>query len=282
LLWPLAAAAILLVGGLGTVAGAAVGAHPGQLLYGVHRLEQGAWADVANSPDERVQLHLRYSQEALDAFDAAVAHHADASTIRDALTTFEQEEQAAATEIAALPASDDRTALIGELGALRTCGQQQLHAALPALDWLLRADVTSALGQLGADVLHLTHASITGTSHDGLYIWIVTITGSGFAPGAILLIDDRPMGTVDSWSPTTLVAQIPGDQLGTGLHAVGIGNPDGTASLVTSVASSGGREGHGGSGGSGGGGNGSGDGTHTPWEFKWVQQGERFEWRRWF
>lgn len=254
-----AAAAVLFIIGSSALAAAALAAGPGQALYGMHRLEQGAWTDLATSPDERVRLHLQYAQEALGGFDTAVAQHANSQADRDALATFEQESQAAADGIASLPASDTRTALAAQLATLRGRAEQELLAALPKLDWSLRADVTVAIGQLGVSVPHVTQAAISGTSHDGNYLWTVTVTGSGFAPDAVLLIDGRPIGTVISRSTTSLVVQINGNQLSDGTYTVGVGNPDGTASIVTGITSSRAADDHGGSGGSGGGSSGGGD-----------------------
>jgi hypothetical protein len=257
LLWQSLAAAVLLLSAIGAFVAASAGARPGQPLYGMHRLEQGVWADLASQPDERVRLHIQYAREALDAFDAAVAQHAGEPAVRDALATFAQEARAAETSLAALPDTDGRDMLSLQFAALRDRGQQHLHTALPELDWLLREDVTAELDRLGASVLHIAHASIAGASHDGRYLWIVTITGSGFAPDALVLVDGRPMGTIASWSPTVLVAQIPGDQLSGGAHTIGVGNPDDTASIVTSIVTRAAPDDHGGSGGSGGG-----DGSH--------------------
>jgi hypothetical protein len=253
------AAAALLIAGLGALAAAAAAAGPGQPLYGVHRVEQSVWTDLANSPEERVRLHLQYAQQAIDDFDAAVVGHAGDQADRDALSTYDQELQAAAAGIAELPASDARDELAAQLASLRARGQRDLRAALPALEWPLRVDVTSALGQLGVGVPHIAQAIISGASHDGSYLWTVIVNGSGFAPDAVVLIDGRPMGTVISRSPTRLVAQIGANQLGDGVHAVGVGNPDGTASVVKGIASSRTPDDHGGSDGGSGGSDGGGD-----------------------
>lgn len=252
------AAAVLLIVGSGVLAAAALGAGPGQPLYGVHRLEQGAWTTLATSPDERVRLHVQYAQEALNAFDAAVAQHASDQADRDALTTFEQEMQAAADGIAGLPAGNSRTALTAQLASLHTRGEQDLLAALPKLDWALRAEVTVAIGQLGVSVPHVNQASIAGANHNGNYVWTVTVTGSGFAPGAVLLIDGRPVGTAVSHSSTQLVVQVDSNQLSDGVHTVGVGNPDGTVSIVSGINSHRVPDDHGGSSGSGGSSSGSG------------------------
>jgi hypothetical protein len=261
LLWPAVAAAVFLLVGTAAIAAVAMDARPGQLLYGVHRLEQTITTDLTTSPAERVRLHLSYAQQALEAFLTDVAQHASERADQEALMAFEQEEQAAQTGLAGLPASAAREALVAQLAALRQRGQADLYGTLPALDWPMRADVTVALGQLGARVPHLGQASLTGVTQNGTYIWLVTVTGSGFASKAVVLIDGQPMGTVVVQSPTRLVAQIPGAQLQAGSYSVGVGNPDDTATLVTGVQSGGVPDDHGGSGGHDGGGSGSNGGS---------------------
>jgi hypothetical protein len=77
-------------------------------------------------------------------------------------------------------------------------------------------------------------AGVRASSQTG-YVWTVTITGSGFQNGAILLLRQRPAGQVVSVTPTRLVAQliIGDDSLP---HDIGVGNPDNTAATTSQVA----------------------------------------------
>jgi hypothetical protein len=77
-------------------------------------------------------------------------------------------------------------------------------------------------------------ADVRVSSQSG-YVWTVTITGSGFQNGAILLLRQRPAGQVVSVTPTRLVAQltIGDDSLP---HDIGVGNPDYTAATTSQVA----------------------------------------------
>ncbi len=258
-----AVAALLIVGmGIGTLAVAVAHAAPGQPLYAILRIEQEIRSKLATSPAERVRLHLRYAQDALAAFDTAVGSRSGEQAYRDALATFADEERAASAELAGVPSGAERDALVAQLGMLRDRWRHDLRAALPssALSWSVRADATQILGQLGDTVPAVAHASIAGSSHDGAYTWTITIQGSGFAPGAVLLVDGQSTGTIVSHSATMIVAQVAGSALRDGSYSVGVGNPDGTTALVANVATNrsgddhGGDSGHGGHGGDDGGG----------------------------
>lgn len=216
-------------------------------------------SELSNDADRRVRVHLQNAQQALDAFDTAVAQHDGAPGVNAALATFTQQEQAAAAGVAALPAGDERDALAAQLAALRDRAQHDLRSALIGLNWATRAEVTAVLRTLGEAAPWVTQATITGTTIDGNYIWIITINGADFSPSALLLIDGQPTGTIVSQSPTTLDARIPGNLLSAGAHTIGVGNPDDTASIVSSMTSAA-QDDHGGSSDGGGGHDGSGSG----------------------
>lgn len=244
LLWrSAAAAAVLLVLGASILAAAAASAAPGQPLYGLHRFEQGIRADLSGNQADRVRLHLQYAQDALGAFDAAVTQRSGDAAYDAALSTFTEEERSASEALAGLPSGEERDALAAQLAALHEHGRHDLRAALPALDWSARVITTTALAQIGDSVPQIAQTSVTGVRADGNYTWTVTIRGAGFAPGAVLLVDGRPLGTIISLSPTTLVAQLSGNQLPNGSHTFGVGNPDGTAAVVTQITSAAGQDG---------------------------------------
>ena len=96
-----------------------------------------------------------------------------------------------------------------------------------ACDWADRVMTTLALGGLGVSVPQVTSATLD-TSHDGT--WRITLTGTGFEQGAMLLADGRSAGTVISLSTEFLIADL---QVRGGLPAaLGVGNPDGTAAAT--------------------------------------------------
>jgi hypothetical protein len=74
-------------------------------------------------------------------------------------------------------------------------------------------------------------------SDDDQNLWRITVSGSGFAPGAVLLVNGQPAGTIISNTPTTLVAQITGDDSSSVPSAIGVANPDDTAAETSSINS---------------------------------------------
>jgi hypothetical protein len=252
--------------GTGSVAVAAANAAPGQALYAVRRVEQDVRTTLASNPAERVRLHLQYAQDALTAFDTAVASRSGEGADRDALATFAEEEQEASAELDNLPAGTERAILAAEVAALRGRGRQDVHAALASvtMSWPLRADATHVLNQLGESVLAVAHATISGSSQHGAYLWTISIEGSGFASDAVVLVDDQPTGTIVSRSSTKLVAQVAEAALRDGMHTIGVSNPDGTVALLSNVATNRATDDHGGGQGGHGSDDGGGTGSPTP------------------
>jgi hypothetical protein len=212
-------------------------ASPGSALYTVRRWQEDARSNLANSDAERAQLHLQYATDALDALDAAVAQH-DAIAYREALGRFTDELGQATAALAQVPSGADHDSLSASLDALRTRAQSDLRLALPSLSWSLRIATTSALGGAGETVLTVTRVSGVRSGSYGTRLWTLTISGSGFQNGAVLLVDGRPTGHVITITPTRIVAQLAGGgQEDAITHRIGVGNPDGTAatSQVTEI-----------------------------------------------
>jgi hypothetical protein len=105
------------------------------------------------------------------------------------------------------------------------------------LDWPGRITTTSALGSLGEPAPTLTQVSGVRSSVPGGHIWTITITGSGFQNGAILLVRQRPAGHVVSVTSTRMVAQLTAGEDNSLPHDIGVGNPDNTAATTTHVVS---------------------------------------------
>lgn len=235
LLWPAIAAALLLTIGLSAFTAAAE-ADPGSPLYGLRLWEQNIKVDLASSAADRTTLHLGYAQDALSALRAATARHDLGSTFDDALATFRDEMRSAATNLDSVPAGGVRDDLSGQLERLRTQGREDLRTALAILPWPERVATTTVLGEIGDNVLSATWASMR-YSELGQHVWRITVTGSGFQQGAVLLVNGRPAGIVVSVTPTTLVAQLLGDDSDPLPDSIGVANPDNTAAVTTSVTS---------------------------------------------
>src|SRR5262249_4641488 len=150
-------------------------------------------------------------------------------TYSDALGTLHDETVAAADALRDVPAGQEHTSLAKQLDDLQTRGRASLRASLPSLSWRNRSLVTTALAELGENVSHITSATLTRVDQDGHFAWRVTITGSGFQRGAVLLVNGSPAGTVVSVTPTQLVAQLPDSAVEDDPRSLGVGNPDRTA-----------------------------------------------------
>ena len=233
LLWSAVAAALLVAIGATTLTAAAA-AGPGTPLYGLHRWEQNVQVSMASDPATRTRLHLRYAQDALAALNAAVTQHQTDATYDDALATFHDEMNAALSNLHAVSTGSGRDALEASVAQLRAQGSSDLRGALASLPWPRRVATTTVLYNLGNNALTVTHADLVYSS-GGQHLWTVTVTGSGFQSGAVLLVNGQPEGTVTSVSPSALVAQLPGDDSSPSPGTIGVGNPDDTASVTSSI-----------------------------------------------
>jgi hypothetical protein len=210
---------------------------------------------------DSVRAHLQQAQDALVEFNQAVNQRLGDQAYQTALKHLADEETKASADLSKLPADTTRTTLAAQLTALRERGRQDLRAALPILGWSVRALVTSVLDTLGDAVPKIGQTAVLGAVGHDSYVWTITVEGSGFAPGAILLVDNQPTGVTILVSATKLVAQVSSASLADGSHQVSVGNPDGTvadggAITLTRPDDHGGHGG--GSGGSSGGSGGSG------------------------
>jgi hypothetical protein len=235
LLGPALAAALLLALGTATFTAVAA-AGPGSPLYGLHRWEQGVQLSMAGSAADRTRLHLTYAQNALTALNAAVAQHDTGTAYDDALATFRDEMGAAATDLDSVPAGSDHDALAAQLTQVRGQGRADLRTALAVLPWLQRVTTTTVLAALGDTVPRVTQVDMVYSGH-GQHLWQITVAGSGFQQGAVLLVNGQPAGTVTSVTATTLVAQMSGDDSAPLPGSVGVANPDNTAALTSAISS---------------------------------------------
>jgi hypothetical protein len=233
-IWTSLAAAVILSLCVATFALAA-NANPGGPLYALRGWQEDARANLATSAADRARSHLQYATDALDALDAAVAQHASTDAYHEALSRFTDELQQAADALAQVPAGTDRDTLTAQLEDLRTRGRSDLRAGLPALGWPARIETTSALGALGESVVVVRQVTGVRSGSLATHTWTLTITGSGFQSGAILLVRERPAGQVLSVTPTRVTAQFTGGEEDGLPHDIGVGNPDGTAATAGQV-----------------------------------------------
>jgi hypothetical protein len=247
------------------VFGAAQAAGPDSPLYGVHRWQEGIQAQFSQSQADRTSLHLQFANEALLALNSAV-QSGDGAAYSTALATLRSETAAAVMALAGVPPGADHDALSTRLDDLRQRTRDDLGAALPHLGWSSRLSTTAALADLGVMVPHITTVTVTRVESDSHassdsssesssggdggrdsqgHGWQIVVTGSGFAPGALVVVDGQPVGTPVSASGMQLVALV-SDDVGARAQSVGVLNPDDTAAATSAITrhNGGGDDGH--------------------------------------
>ncbi|HEV8194693.1 MAG TPA: hypothetical protein VGP82_24840 [Ktedonobacterales bacterium] len=227
----MAAAALLLIVCASALTTAAASAGPGSLLFGLHRVEQNVRVQLASSQGDRIRLHLSYADEALSQLNAAVAQQAGDPAYSSALATFLMEQRAAVEGLLTLTAGAERNELSTELTDLRLRAQGDLHAALHVIGWPDRLITTQALGELGETVVVVRDVKVTHLNGQNVHLVRLVVSGSGFAPAAVVMVDGRQVGTVTSATATQLVVEIDATALHAPLRVIGVSNPDGTAAL---------------------------------------------------
>lgn len=272
----LAMAAVLALAcvGLGVAANSSL---PGDPLYGVKHFEQQIALASAGSEADRARLQITQLQGALADLKAEVNDGYSDDDIRQALTMVATQTRDSQSAAAALPAGAERAAVEQSLDETLRSERAALYQLLAPVDWSLRVAFTQQLGVLGAPVPTLAQVTVNHGSNNTLTL---TLTGTNFAPGAIVVINGRPRGVVSQNTSTELVAQINASDWPGGTYTVGVLNPDSTAAQLalrnddqhdgsgggdhgdhgtpSPSSTPGSGDGHGGDGGSGG--SGSGDG----------------------
>jgi hypothetical protein len=246
-LWPLVAAASLaLVVGVGTVTVAAADAGPGSLLYAMHRWEQGVQVQLASTAADRAQLHLENAQDALDALNTAVAKREGDPAYSDALATLTAEDQAAVTTVAALPPGTQHNSLTAQLNSLHQEEIPDLFATLPVIGWQDQLATTRALGNLGAAIPRVTSVTLQQMGTGGSHGWKVTITGSGFEPGAELVgRGGTVVGQIIAGGPSQLIVDITDSERHLLAKDAGVRNPDSTTAALVPLTEVSPRQGSG-------------------------------------
>jgi hypothetical protein len=237
--WAAVAACLMLGMAVGALTASA---HPGAPFYSLRKIVEGLNGDQAATARDNLQR----ARAALAAFNAAASQGNDAGALT-ALDQLTQADRQAADAIAQVSDSNQQAALQSQLDSLRAEETAGLRAGLANLDWPTRIAVTSALRGLHETALTVTAARIKGAtqgdSGDGSKrappsgSVTVTVSGGGFIPGAILLLDGRPAGVVDSVTPQTVTAHLPAAALNADVKSIGVGEPDGSAASTTHIES---------------------------------------------
>lgn len=180
----------------------------------------------AANPQNRINDTIRQLHNALINLDAMVNDRRDDQAIQQALTSVSTSTIDCQKAVAALPAGSERETAQQNLNGVLAEENQTLRNLLNHVDWPLRLDFTQQLGVLGDSVPEITHGTIHIQSNG---TFLITLTGTHFAPHAELIVDGRAMGIVTQSTPWQMVAVISGSNWSSGTHDFGILNPDGTA-----------------------------------------------------
>jgi hypothetical protein len=227
----------------------ALSAHtlPGGSLSGPRHVGNQATSPVLNnSPQSQVNSDILLLRNALADLRTAVNNQSSDAVIQMALQTVAARSHDCQNAVKAVPGGPDHDTAQQNLNAVLTEEEQTVRQLLTQVDWAMRLLFTQQLGFLGDPVPTITHVSIH-TQSNGTYL--VTLTGTHFAPQARLMFKGQPDGTVSQATPEQLVAIIHSSQGLPDTHAFGVLNPDGTAAQLVRT----------------GGGDHNGSGTSTPY-----------------
>lgn len=213
--------AFCLLGVIGVVGAEA--SNPGNLFYGVKRFEQSIRLTFS-SPADRVRLHISYAQDDLDQLQQSSVIE-DENVYLQTLSYLDQETGAASGGLADLPGGSDRDQLTQALAHLVASEQQTLRSLLRQLSLTERLATTTELGKLGAPVPLIRSITVTFIDEGRAR---VVIDGSGFEPGAALLLDGQSVPATLEITPNEIKATL---ALSADMRpaALGVSNPDGTA-----------------------------------------------------
>lgn len=223
----MAAALLLLCVGTFTVAAQSL---PGDPLYGLKQLAYEVRLNFASDQQDRAELEISQLQSGLADLNTVISQQRGDAAIQQALETVAAQTRNSQVAVAAVPAGAGQAAVQRDLAGALAEEEQMLHSKLARVDWPLRLAFTQQLGALGEAIPTLT--SVTSEPQSNSTITI-TLTGTNFAPGALLTINGVAKGSVSKNTPTTLVVILNASDWPMGQIAVGVLNPDGTAAQIT-------------------------------------------------
>jgi hypothetical protein len=203
---------------------------PGDALYGLKQAEEQFTLDFSNSPQDRVNAQINQLHSTLADLNTVVNAGRGDDAIRLALNSVADKTNNARTAVTTLPAGASRDAAQQNLNSILKDEDQTLRHLLNQMDWPVRLAFTRQLGALGDPIPTVTRVTTLAQSNGTLQI---TLTGTNFAPGARLVIDGQPGGTVTGNTQGLLTASISHATGLFGEHEIGVLNPDGTAAQMT-------------------------------------------------
>ncbi len=132
--------------------------------------------------------------------------------------------------VKALPVGSGLSAMQQNLAIEIAEEKQTLHLTLNQVDWPLKVDFTRQLGVVGEPVSTIASVVVSAENSGALQ---VTLTGSHFSSSAQLVVDGRRVGNISQNTSKKLVASFSPAGNFSGIHTIGILNPDGTAAQTT-------------------------------------------------
>jgi hypothetical protein len=219
---------VLIIAGVGvfTVSARSL---PGDALYSLKQAEKQFSLTFAGAPQNLATTQIDHLRNALVDLTTVVNEGRNDDAIRLALDTVAAKTSDSQAEVAALPADAVREATQRNLDSAIAEEEQILRQLLNKVDWSIRLAFTQQLGSLGEPVPTVTNV-VLRTQSNGMFL--ITLTGSNFAPQAQLMIDGQQNGMVSQSTPTQLVAISSNARWSPGAYALGVSNPDGTAAQM--------------------------------------------------
>jgi len=276
-LWPAVAAAVVLLFGAGAFT---ANAEPGNPLFAARQAAENAQANFAGSPAQKVSIELKHAQDRLSNLNNVV-RAGDNDGYGPALAALREAEKSVVSDLASVPAGNDRNTLAAQIDTFQSNEQAGLFGAFHILNWPNRLATTQALGELGVSVPKATSAEVRSVSNGN---HVLVVTGTGFQPGAVFYLNGRQISATGAVSATSATFPLSDTDRHNLRGDLGIQNPDGTAASAARVTDNDLNDDNGGNGGDdhqptpgatpnatetgddhgGGGGGGSGGPTATP------------------
>jgi len=221
-------AAVLIIAGVGILT-ASARSQPGDALYGLSQAEKQFALTFAGAPQNNANLQIDQLRSAIVDLKTAVKEGRDDSTIRLALDTVTVKTSDSQEAVAALPVDSMREEAQRALSSALAEEEQILHVLLNNVDWPVQLAFTQQLGTLGEPVPTVTNVVVHTQSNGTL---LIALTGTHFAPQAQLMIDGLQNGMVRQSTPMQLIAVSGNAASSSGIYAIGVRNPDGTAAQL--------------------------------------------------
>jgi hypothetical protein len=223
---------LIVIGTMGALTAAAQVTNPGNPLYPIKQLIQGVQQPQAPSAVAQAEANWRAAHDQLKAL-VSLADPAHPADYQQALMKLDQQINALAQSIQALPAGQDRNNLSNKLEALKADARQMLRGLLSRLTLSEKQLTTDELGRLEDTIPRVESAVMIVSSHSKKQTTI-NIVGENLQPGARLLIDNQLVvssGSLQNGKDIFIVSwssqQPP--------KTIGILDPDGTMAQTTTI-----------------------------------------------